>query len=79
MDEEDKPTGETYELKTIEDIYKKVPERRWSICMAELIMTFCHAKAVERDTSSAPKFKRIRWVDDGKGELTANYTVRTKI
>ena len=74
-----------YELTTIQDIFEKVPADRIKLCCAELGTllavnkeTIALLEMVGEDVGCPLPFKfgkPLKWIDDGKGELTANYRV----
>lgn len=70
----------TYELKTIKDIFDKVPADRIEACLAELAPAMAHQKAIAESmimagvpAESITVWPEVAtWVDDNKGELQTN-------
>lgn len=78
----------TYELKTIKDIFEKIPEDRIEDCMAELTVLILQAKRVHNlflgmvknitDKDTILKFPEfVEWIDDKKGDITIG--IRNKV
>lgn len=70
-----------YEIRTLKDIFDKVPADRWETMIAELLPMFRQADAIRtlaREVSTivgvGPETvvfeERIVWIDDDTGELT---------
>ena len=82
-----KPTGATYEIRTVLD-FLKVPESRRGVCLREfrafLVMAH-HGKALldaltddvaPNSGVQVASLDVYRWVDDGKRTVTINVTVK---
>ena len=82
---EGEPTGKTYELRTIRDLFS-VPPDRLSSCLNELcgvIVQFhavsrMYASAIEAETGQRPNMvfdipDCFPWVDDGRGEIETRF------
>lgn len=78
-----------YELRTIKDIFDKVPADRIEDCLAELTVIMVQAKHLEAAmceaagavTGNKPDKafewpETSTWIDDGKGELTARVVTK---
>lgn len=76
-----------YELRTIKDIFDKVPENRWETLFAELLPMFYQAKALQElgriasdivgvDPDTVVFEEQVVWIDDEKGELRTTVSAR---
>ena len=63
-----------YELKTLADIYKKVPPDKWAKCLLEMNALFREWQKAEAEFSRPANVERVVWVDDEKGEIHTRVT-----
>ena len=81
--------SETYNLKTIMDIVKKVPEDRIDDCLKELSLLIkrtsvmwaeakglCSENGVEFNEDLVKLPDAIDWIDDGLGQVTAEIKIK---
>lgn len=71
--------SETYEIKTIQDIFEKVPTGRVKDCMAEITEMILQAKLMLHAHELGAQLlggevsfafpETLHWVDDGRGEV----------
>lgn len=75
-----------YELTTIKDIFDTVPVEKMADCLNELGVLMVQAKGMHNAMSVAAELvsgekpacvfewpEPVTWIDDDKGEITANY------
>ena len=70
-----------YELKTLKDVFDKVPTDRIGDCMNEIGVAMIQAKAMlglmnivaESETSVFQFPESTEWIDDGKNEIGVNF------
>lgn len=75
-------TNKTYAIRTIADIFDKVPTDRIGVCMDELklmLQTTAGVRDMLRAVSDDGKAEvkitdELHWIDDGKGDLVTVYT-----
>ena len=77
-----------YELTTLRDIFEKVPLHKIDECMKELtalmkecktveaaMKGFAHVATGDADNASCVWPETVTWVDDGRGEVSANVSI----
>lgn len=70
-----------YQLKTLKDVFDKVPANKIVECMNELAVAMVQAKAMQGlfDVVSENKVAKsdwpenVEWIDDGKNEIELSY------
>lgn len=70
-----------YELKTLKDVFDKVPADRISDCLNELAISMIQAKAMQGimdcvSENKMPVFEwpeSVEWIDDGKHEIGLSF------
>jgi len=80
--------SEAYELKTIKDVFDKIPLHKIEECMKEITALMLECKTVEAamkglahattgyaDNADAVWPETINWIDDDKGEVKADFSI----
>ena len=69
--------ADQYKILSLQDIFEKIPADKIKLCLSELGEVMIHLKKVNKDFEII-KILPMTWIDDGKGELKANVTIRDK-
>ena len=73
-----------HELKTLKDIFNKIPANRIEVCMKEITEALLQCKGYEAAYKQLDKKAQsifpdvIIWEDDGKGEVSIHHVVNKK-
>jgi len=65
-----------YKLRTLEDVYRLVPEERQEACLAEILASFRCIQAAGELLGVEVLPHKFTWIDDGAENLTLQFQTR---